>query len=228
MSAAVHTWGGVFPIIKPYEENSVFCDTVPGFHLAGTRVGYPTFAWDTDFCREEELFEVQFAPYHPGAATPDKAWRTVSTADSSIEVYSVFDPDIYYQARVRARRHHLCPIHDTVMWGPWCRPILFYTGPTEPDTTNSIIPVADASSSFFTLTPNPTDGRVTVEVKSEKLKDKSGKATITVCDATGREVLKQKASTSTTILDLSKLPAGTYFVTVTIGGQSGTRKLAVK
>ena len=87
---------------------------------------------------------------------------------------------------------------------------------------------ADAPTTLFTLTPNPTDGRVSVEVKSDKLKDKSGVATITVCDATGREVLKQKASAPTTLLDLSELPAGTYFVTVTIGGQSGTRKLVVK
>ena len=85
-----------------------------------------------------------------------------------------------------------------------------------------------SGTSFFTLTPNPTDGKVIVEVKSEKLKDKSGKATITVCDATGREVMKQKASAPTTLLDLSKLPAGTYFVTVTIGGQTGTRNLVVK
>ena len=86
---------------------------------------------------------------------------------------------------------------------------------------------ADASSAFFTLTPNPTDGKVVVEVKSGK----SGVATITLCDATGREVLKQKASTlnsQLSTLNLEALPAGTYFVTVTIGGQSGTRKLVVK
>ncbi|MBP5645101.1 MAG: hypothetical protein J6W95_04140, partial [Bacteroidales bacterium] len=65
MDHNIHYWGGCFPIIKPYEEveGEIVCDTVPGFHLAGTRVGYPTFAWDTDFCREEDLFEVQFAPY---------------------------------------------------------------------------------------------------------------------------------------------------------------------
>ena len=86
-------------------------------------------------------------------------------------------------------------------------------------------------TSFFTLTPNPTDGRVTVEVKSGKLKDKSGEATITLCDATGREVLKQKSSTlnsQLSTLNLESFPAGTYFVTVTIGGQTGTRKLVVK
>ena len=217
-----NVWGGCFPILMPYEEveGVVAVDTVPNFHLKGMRIGYPTFAWDTNICREEDLFEVQFAPYR------SEEWRTVSTTDSSIEVYSVFDPDIYYQARVRARRHHLCPIHDTVMWGPWCRPILFYTGPTEPDTTNSIASVA-SESAFFTLTPNPTDGKVVVEVKS----DKSGEATITVSDATGREVLKQKASTlnsQLSTLNLEALPAGTYFVTVTIDGQSGTRKLVVK
>ena len=110
--------------------------------------------------------------------------------------------------------------------------MLFYSGTTAPDTTNSIIPVvAETHAPFFTLTPNPTDGRVAVEVNSEELKDKSGETTITVCNATGREVLKQKASTlnsQLSTLNLEALPAGTYFVTVTIGGQSGTRKLVVK
>ena len=102
-----------------------------------------------------------------------------------------------------------------------------FTAFFEPDNP-AAIEEADAPTTLFTLTPNPTDGRVAVEVKSEKLKDKSGEATITLCDATGREVLTRKASTPTTLLDLSELPAGTYFVTVTIGGQTGTRKLAVK
>ena len=89
------------------------------------------------------------------------------------------------------------------------------------DTTG--IAIVSSAASFFTLTPNPTDGKVIVEVSGGR-----GTGVIALCDATGREVLKQKASVPTTLLDLSKLPAGTYFVTVTIGGQSGTRKLVVK
>ncbi|MBP5540880.1 MAG: T9SS type A sorting domain-containing protein [Bacteroidales bacterium] len=244
----IRTWGGVFPIIKPYEEDSVFCDTVPGFHLAGMRVGYPTFAWDTDFCREEELFEVQFAPYHPGTATPDEAWRTVSTTDSSIEVYSVFDPDIYYQARIRARRHHLCPIHDTVMWGPWCDPILFYTGPTEPDTTTAITPVEGCPDGLFILTPNPATGTVTVTVGSlthssalkgtspnlgeERLTRLGEELVLTLRDAAGHEVLRKEFSIVncqfSIPLDLSGLAAGTYFVTLSTPASSGTQRLVVK
>ena len=105
-----------------------------------------------------------------------------------------------------------------------------FTAFFEPDNP-AAIDEADAPTTLFTLTPNPTDGRVSVEVKSDKLKDKSGVATITVCDATGREVLKQKASilnSPLSILNFKTQPAGTYFVTVTIGGQSGTRKLVVK
>jgi len=210
----------VFPIIKPYEEDSVFCDTVPGFHLAGMRVGYPTFAWETDLCREEDLFEVQFAPYR------SNSWVTVTTADSSIEVYSVFDPDIYYQARIRARRHHRCPIHDTVMWGPWCDPILFYTGPTEPDTTTSITPVEGCPDNLFTLSPNPATGTVTVTVGGGE------QFSITLTDAAGREVLRKEFSIVncqfSIPLDLSGLAAGTYFVTLSTPTTTGTQRLVVR
>ena len=225
------TWGGVFPIIKPYEEDSVFCDTVPNFHWKSIRMGYPTFAWDTDFCREEDLFEVQFAPYR----TSD--WVTVSTADSSIEVYSVFDPDIYYQARIRARRHHLCPIHDTMMWGPWCDPILFYTGPTEPDTTSAITPV-EANGTPFTLTPNPATGTVIVTLghTPQSLRDSSPnlgeQLVLTLTDAAGHEVLRKELSIFNSqlsiTLDLSHLTAGIYLVTLTTPQGSSSRQLVVQ
>ena len=228
------TWGGVFPIIRPYEEDSVFCDTVPNFHLAGMRVGYPTFAWDTDFCREEDLFEVQFAPYHPGAATPDEAWRRVTTTDSSIEVYSVFDPDIYYQARIRARRHHLCPIHDTVMWGPWCYPILFYTGPTPPDTTTAVTPAEAEGGGLFTLTPNPASGKVTVTlgILNSQLSILNSPMVLTLTDAAGREVLRKEFSIVncqfSIPLDLSGLASGTYYVTLATPTATGTQRLVVR
>ena len=223
-----------FPIIKPYEEDSVFCDTVPGFHQAGMCVGYPTFAWDTDWYREEELFEVQFAPYR------SNNWVTVSTTDSSIEVYSVFDPDIYYQARIRARRHHRCPIHDTVMWGPWCDPILFYTGPTAPDTTIGIAPVEGCPDGLFTLSPNPATGTVTVTMGS--LTHSSALAgtspnlgeelVLTLRDAAGHEVLRKEFSIVncqlSIPLDLSHLAAGTYFVTLSTPAATGTQRLVVK
>ena len=241
----------------------MFCDTVPNFHWKSIRMGYPTFAWDTDWFREEDLFEVQFAPYR----TSD--WVTVSTADSSIEVYSVFDPDIYYQARIRARRHHLCPIHDTMMWGPWCDPILFYTGPTEPDTTSAITPV-EANGTPFTLTPNPATGTVTVsystgaipvpahsspphsglDPESQRSRIKCGMRgevpfgaeecdkplTITLTDATGREVLRKKFSivnysqpdTGQLSIDVSHFAAGIYLVTLTTPQGSSSRQLVVQ
>ena len=215
-------FGSMYPILTPPDTDDVpLCSAPENLRKTGQRMDYPYLAWDTTDGDQRE-YELQFAPYN------SENWISIHPTENPVTVFSVFNPDIYYRARIRSRCYHGCPVHQTWTWSSWSDTILFYTGPTEPDTTNSIIPVTDASTSFFTLTPNPTDGRVTVEVKSEKLKDKSGEATITLCDATGREVLTRKASTPTTLLDLSELPAGTYFVTVTIGGQTGTRKLAVK
>ena len=216
-------FGSMYPILTPPDTDDVpLCSAPENLRKTGQRMDYPYLAWDSTDGDQRE-YELQFAPYN------SENWIGIHPTENPVTVFSVFNPDIYYRARIRSRCYHGCPVHQTWTWSSWSDTILFYTGTTAPDTTNSIIPVvAETHAPFFTLTPNPTNGRVVVEVNSEKLKDKNGEATITVCDATGREVLKQKASTSTTILDLSKLPAGTYFVTVTIGGQSGTRKLAVK
>ncbi len=63
----------------------------------------------------------------------------------------------------------------------------YFVVDTTHDTT-AIDPVGDAQPGLFTLTPNPATGSVTLQVKSEKLKDKS--CTVTVLDASGHEVLR--------------------------------------
>ena len=222
-----NSWPMLFPIVvEPVRDTPSYCHArVRGFRFSHLRIGYPYFTYDSTDGQYD--YEVQYA-------RANQSWDSATSfhpAGSPFGIREEFDSTIMYKARMRTYCRHACPIHDTLVPGEWGLTEYFHTGiqtPDNPDDTTGIAVVAEASPTFFTLTPNPTDGRVTVEVKSEKLKDKSGEATITLCDATGRKVLKQKASAPTTLLDLSKLPAGTYFVTVTIGGQSGTRKLAVK
>ena len=215
----------ILPIIVPPDTDAVGCPP-PSLRFIRALSGAPWFKYTLS--TDEEVLEYQ-AIYSPLGCDD---WDTIRPPSNPFKMGSNLDSTRYYKALFRTKHRHGCPIHDTVYWSPWSDTVLFYSGTTAPDTTNSIIPVvAETHAPFFTLTPNPTDGRVAVEVNSEELKDKSGEATITVCNATGREVLKQKASTlnsQLSTLNLEALPAGTYFVTVTIGGQSGTRKLVVK
>ena len=81
------------------------------------------------------------------------------------------------------------------------------------------------------MTPNPTTGEVTIEVKGERWKVRGGEMTITVCDASGREVRRQTLASATEDtrlrLDLKGLPAGAYFVTVVTPQGSHTEKFVI-
>jgi len=124
------------------------------------------------------------------------------------------------------------------MWGPWCDPILFYTGPTAPDTTTAISPVEGCSDGLFTLTPNPATGmvRVTLGHTPQSLRDSSPnlgeQLILTLTDAAGREVMRKELSIVncqfSIPIDLSNLPAGAYFVTLSTPAATGTQRLVVR
>ncbi len=82
------------------------------------------------------------------------------------------------------------------------------------DDTTAIIPVGEAQS-LFSLTPNPTTGMVTLQLKSDKLNLET--CTVTILDAAGHEVLRTTLDSQLSTLNLSSLPAGAYFVTLTAG-----------
>lgn len=100
------------------------------------------------------------------------------------------------------------------------------------DTTDTVaIATIDAPDNFFTLSPNPATGKVTVMIgiTGEAAYIGNGGMAITVNDAAGREVLIKTLPTMETSveLDISALPSGTYFVTLTTPTASGTRRLVV-
>jgi len=109
--------------------------------------------------------------------------------------------------------------------------------------TIGIAPVEADATDFFTLTPNPTTGKVTVTVghTPQPLRDsslnpvsgstfKGEQLVLTLRDAAGHEVLRKSlpAGTDSVDLDLSHLPAGAYFVTLSTPAASATQRLVVK
>jgi len=228
--------GTLYPILVPPDTDDVpQCMAPANFRKSGQRMEYPILAWDTTEGGQRE-YEIQYAPYN------SDRWITFEPTENPATVFPASNPDIYYKARIRARCYHGCVVHSTWSWSPWSDPILFYTGPTEPDTTTAITPVEADATDFFTLSPNPATGKVTVTVGHTPQSGTHSSAlagtspnlgeefSLTLRDAAGHEVLRKSlpAGTDSVDLDLSHLPAGAYFVTLSTPAASATQRLVVK
>ena len=84
---------------------------------------------------------------------------------------------------------------------------------------------AEAVGVPFRLEPNPASGEVRIVTEGEGFEG----GTLTVRDAAGREVLRKELARGTRkcVLDVSGLPSGTYFVTLTTAKGTGTQKLII-
>jgi hypothetical protein len=80
---------------------------------------------------------------------------------------------------------------------------------------------AQAQQAGFAAYPNPTTGRMTLELPTT-----FKAATLAVRDLTGRQLLAQPAP-ATGQLDLSSLPKGLYFLTLTSAGQPALSRRVV-
>jgi len=228
---------GFAPIIAPPDTDHVGC-RAPRLRFMRASSGRPYFEW-TSYTDEETLqYEVQYAQLG------SNEWRTTYPTSSPFRIIDNFDATKYYTARIRMQHRHGCPIHDTVYWSPWSDTVLFYTGSTAPDTSDTIgiAPVEANAAAFFTLTPNPTTGKVTVTVGHTPQSGTHSSAlagtspnlgeefSLTLRDAAGHEVLRKSlpAGTDSVDLDLSRLPAGAYFVTLSTPTSSATQRLVVR
>ncbi len=83
-----------------------------------------------------------------------------------------------------------------------------------------------ASNQSFSVMPNPSTGAVTLNLEGMKM---NGNSLLEVVEISGRTVLNTmvKPGTMTKELDLSALPAGTYFVTLHSNGQLVREKLVL-
>ena len=85
------------------------------------------------------------------------------------------------------------------------------------------IATPDALPQLFTLTPNPAHGSVTVTLAVQP-----SNATLTLADASGRELLTLKVTAPTLAIQLAPYPAGTYFLTLRTPDTASTQRLVVK
>ena len=232
-------WGrgrmDIVPIMVPPDTDDIVC-VPPVLRYMGRSGTCPVFSWEAAGDEEQVECEIQYSPYNR------EEWTSRMLTSGPNVIRDEFDPTRYYKARARAKCHHGCAVHDTLVWGDWSEPILFYTGTTEPDTTVGINPVEDAAS-LFTLTPNPTTGTVRVEIHTPSpLGSTIGRRPLVrgtppilggeliVHDAAGHEVMRMKVETGQKAveLDLAALPKGTYLVTLTTPRATGTQRLVLQ
>ena len=128
---------------------------------------------------------------------------------------------ILYTVMLRAQCQHLCPLHDTLLWGRWGHPVQFTL--ESPDSSD--VGVQEANEVLrVTVVPNPAHGTVTVVTEGLAMTN----ATITVTDVAGRTVASVPLVADRQQVDIAALPAGLYFVTIATPKGSSSTKLAVE
>lgn len=175
--------------------------------MSGRGEDYAVLEWDM----EGDSCQLSVAPY----GEPVDSGLVVDLTGRSYTAAGL-DSGVYYAARLRTQCHHSCHIHDdTVVWSQWGEPAMFYLGSEEPDTTGVGIRRAEAPVELC-VTPNPTDGRLTVRCETVM-------TAVELYDMQGRAVLKAKGSGTEAMLDLSALPKGTYVIVAHMAKGKATR-----
>jgi poly(3-hydroxybutyrate) depolymerase len=92
------------------------------------------------------------------------------------------------------------------------------------DEACEIVGFDEIKSVDFSIYPNPTKDKLTVEFNAE------GNYSIQIIDLMGRTIVANKSITSGTILSLDKLTSGNYFVVISDQNSyiKGTQKLVIK
>ncbi|MBO4599692.1 MAG: T9SS type A sorting domain-containing protein [Bacteroidales bacterium] len=206
--------GGYFPIIVPPDTDAVECAGVRNFRQSGYVEGYPKFNWDRS--EGQQRYQVAY-----GRADENPEGYRVMTATGTTFVLSdnTLDSTALYAARIRARCHHTCPVHDTVVWSEWSDTVQFYAR----EHAVGIARTADGGRAF-TLSPNPAKGRVTVTVGEGVALP----CVLTLRDEAGRELLRHRMEERVLNLPTRGLVPGLYLVTVESPQGSTTQRLVVE
>lgn len=76
----------------------------------------------------------------------------------------------------------------------------------------------------FKMYPNPTNGDITIEIPAELLVDQLH---YEIRDLSGRLILRDKITSSSSVIQTDGIASGTYIVTITDGVQKSSQKIAI-
>ena len=187
----------MFPIIDSVGW-SMYCDTMVCPEVEGLNVsagyGMAVCSWLGDTLSGHGKWQLSYGP----VGTEPEDGQVITTTALS-RVLNGLEDTVEYVVYVRG----YCTVCRK--WGEWSEGKVFRLLDSEG------IQSADVERSV-SVVPNPSHGRV--EVTSS-----CGMQRVTVYDAQGVQVLMQKTSEKTAVIDLGGRPAGLYFITVhTIDG----------
>ena len=196
--------------VRVLTNHNAACAQPMGFRMMGRTENSMKLQWDT--VAEQQEFEMLVKRSDDGSEQrirPDSNPYELTDLAAGV-VYSVW---------LRARCHHECVVHDTVLWSPWSGPLQFRL---TPQGVEEVVGGLKA-----TLVPNPARGIFTVELAEEAGTPGIG-STVTVTDMAGRVLLTAPLLSARQLVDASALPAGTYFVTLATPQGSSTQKLILE
>jgi len=197
-------WGGIFPIIERR------CSVPRGLTLVGDS---QSVYWRSD--TDAELFQLSLCT---DTVEPDFG-RLFTTSSTALALPSLH-PDSTYRLYLRKQ----CAFRQDSVWSDWSEPLLIEARPS------AAIDDIDHSPFIIQLSPNPTDGPLTIQYSSfNNQHSPFPSATLTLTDLLGREIQTIKQSNNQTItLDLSPLPPATYLLRIQTPAGPTTKKLIIQ
>lgn len=157
-------------------------------------------------------FDTPYGSYNIGDLTQSGdivIYRGTDTLNVRYTIPSNETPDTMY-FKVFCRYHG-----DSYSTGKFTQAI-----PIEQDPDLSITPCNNKN--LFSIRPNPARDKVTIE--ATQIED----AEVVVTDQLGRRISSQKMKGGSTTIDTSRLPRGTYFISVTTQSQRSVSKLILQ
>ena len=206
---------GVPDSVRVMTEDAFTCPAVEDFRLGGSYNYTVWFSWDSTLLQSD--YQISVGP----AQNAPEANRLINTYANPTYVSTGFEAGVPYAAYIRAQCPHQCAVHDTTLWSPWSEPVYFVL-----DSNGRVgIPSQAEGGPQFVLTPNPAKDKVAVTLLSSIT---PSDCTLTLADASGREILRFAHPDTRLQIDLATLPAGLYLVTLTTPKGSSTQKLVVE
>ena len=196
--------------VRALTSHNAACAQPSGFRMVGRTTNSMKFQWDT--VAEQQEFEMLVK------RSDDESEQRIRPDSNPYELTDLA-AGVVYSVWLRARCHHECVVHDTVLWGPWSGPLQFMFTPQGVDEVGGSLKA--------TLVPNPARGTFTVVLAEEAGAPGSG-STVTVTDMAGRVLLIAPLLSARQLVDVSTLPAGSYFVTLATPQGSSTQKLILE
>ena len=177
------------------------CYALTGLDVSNITETSATFSWDaaTDALWYE--YAVSYDANPPGGS------GSGTTKTSYTAGYLLSNETYFFHVRKKCMNY---------LWSPW-ESTTFTTLP--PTTTD----VADLKEDQFTISPNPTTGKVFIKTPFASGKEKQ----IIVTDVFGKTLKSTSNYQNEFEFDLSELPSGIYYLRCSVGNETHVKQIAI-